>query len=1149
MITKSQNALKSCWLLCCFVLLSFAAFSQTPHITVTMTNCSATANTLSYDLMVVNDGTAALKMSQIQTGVLYPSNLMNGGVGTYTYVTGTSDIMQPALGGTPGGPGVLLGFPTVTNNVAKLNLRQIQLPIGSKAGAMDLPFGVSYRIGRFTLTNTVNWATGPANLTLALATIIGGTNMQSACYVGSNVASTALVSPAYPTPGTVGYGGVCALQLCCAPISSSTYVSICSSALPYSWNGTTITSAGTYNNTTPLTNSCGSDSTATVVLTVNSPSSSSTDVTICSNELPYSWNGTTITSAGTYANTTPLTNAAGCDSTATVVLTVNSTSSSSTNVTICEVDLPYSWNGTTITSAGTYANTTPLTNAAGCDSTATVVLTVNAASSSTTNVTTCTLPYNWNGNDYGAAGSYTIHIPNAAGCDSAATLVLTLSPFAVDTITGPTGACAYASVNPATQTTNLATYSVAATSATSYSWSVINKLPATALISFKNGTTNPTLVLAYGSTLTSATIQVVVSSSTCGGSFTRTLNVTKGLPVLGNIVGLANVCPNVGTNVPLTYSIAPVANALSYRWTLPTAGISNVVRAADSLSVSFTLDANFASFAAAQRTIKVKAISGCGNTADKSLILAPVVPAAPATLVGVTAACPYMTTESATFRCRKVANAISYDWTFPVGTINVTHPNGLGADDTVVTVQFDSLTFVGGQLGIDVVTARGVSSCGAGVVKASAVIKRAAPANAGVFLANPANPVDPTKPITDICLQLAGGSSNVAGTPIEYKIRKVVGATSYIWDVYSIVNAIRQTDGISYTHQNAPGVNDTAIIITFTNDVARTNTTISVKAANPCAPTGTGEKKLLVKPTMSATPGTITGAVNSCTSVANGTSERYTIRSVKLATSYEWDVQIGGVHTSLATITHPNGSGINDTVIDVTYDPAYLGGSVTVKSIRNCGISVAKTLAVSTKKIGFVGSLTGNQAPCVGAQAVYTCTTVPNASGYHWEVPINATIISHSGAVDGPLDTMITVQYPTTALLFKTGSVSVTANSLCGTAGAKKLAIAKGTTGCRPAAARGIASTESETATKLDVSIYPNPSRGNFNIAINSSDKVSAATMDITNEYGQSVYKRSANNNNGVVELKVNNNLANGIYMVTVTVGAERITKRLVINR
>ncbi|WP_165760246.1 hypothetical protein, partial [Niastella populi] len=65
-------------------------------------------------------------------------------------------------------------------------------------------------------------------------------------------------------------------------------------------------------------------------------------------------------------------------------------------------------NGNTYNAAGSYDIT--LTSAAGCDSIATLVLSVNPAVTSTTEVTICTnqLPYSWNGNTYNNAGSYDV---------------------------------------------------------------------------------------------------------------------------------------------------------------------------------------------------------------------------------------------------------------------------------------------------------------------------------------------------------------------------------------------------------------------------------------------------------------------------------------------------------------------------------------------------------------------------------------------------------------------------------------------------------------------------------------------------------------------------------------------------------------------
>ena len=187
--------------------------------------------------------------------------------------------------------------------------------------------------------------------------------------------------------------------------------------------------AGSYQFTT--TNAAGCDSVATLNLSVNATTTSTIDVTVCPNQLPYNWNGTDYNAAGSYQFTT--TNAAGCDSVATLNLSINATTTSTTDVTVCSNQLPYNWNGTDYNAAGIYQFTT--TNAAGCDSIATLNLTINATSASITDVTVCSnqLPYNWNGTDYNAGGSYTFTTTNAAGCDSVATLNLTINATTTST--------------------------------------------------------------------------------------------------------------------------------------------------------------------------------------------------------------------------------------------------------------------------------------------------------------------------------------------------------------------------------------------------------------------------------------------------------------------------------------------------------------------------------------------------------------------------------------------------------------------------------------------------------------------------------------------------------------------------------------------
>ena len=149
----------------------------------------------------------------------------------------------------------------------------------------------------------------------------------------------------------------------------------------------------------------------------DSPPTPSINITACDS---YNWNGTTYTASGVYSFTT--TNAAGCDSTATLNLTINNATSSTADVTACD---SYEWNGNTYTTSGSYSLST--TNSVGCDSTAILNLTINNANSSNTDITTCD-SYNWNGNTYSVSGAYTFSTTNSAGCDSTATLNLTITP-------------------------------------------------------------------------------------------------------------------------------------------------------------------------------------------------------------------------------------------------------------------------------------------------------------------------------------------------------------------------------------------------------------------------------------------------------------------------------------------------------------------------------------------------------------------------------------------------------------------------------------------------------------------------------------------------------------------------------------------------
>lgn len=171
---------------------------------------------------------------------------------------------------------------------------------------------------------------------------------------------------------------------------------------------------------------CSSLSRTPVTVTVNPTSASTTTLSNCAS---YTWtNGTTYTTSGMYTQT--LTNSFGCDSIATLDLTILDASASTTTISQCG---SYLWtNGSTYSTSGMYTQT--LTNSIGCDSIATLDLTILSPSASTTTIAMCDT-YTWtDGITYTTSGMYTQMLTNAIGCDSIATLDLTINSATAGTL-------------------------------------------------------------------------------------------------------------------------------------------------------------------------------------------------------------------------------------------------------------------------------------------------------------------------------------------------------------------------------------------------------------------------------------------------------------------------------------------------------------------------------------------------------------------------------------------------------------------------------------------------------------------------------------------------------------------------------------------
>ncbi len=163
----------------------------------------------------------------------------------------------------------------------------------------------------------------------------------------------------------------------------------------------------------------------TISTTINNTAliASSISDSICSNELPYVWEGNNYNASGIYIDTFIASN--NCDSVVTLTLTVLASSTNTFIDTNCD---SYLWpiNGDTYTSSGLYYDTA--LNSLGCQHINILNLVINASTSSSVAIT-ATGSYVWplNGITYSISGIYSHASLNSAGCNNNDTLDLTIN--------------------------------------------------------------------------------------------------------------------------------------------------------------------------------------------------------------------------------------------------------------------------------------------------------------------------------------------------------------------------------------------------------------------------------------------------------------------------------------------------------------------------------------------------------------------------------------------------------------------------------------------------------------------------------------------------------------------------------------------------
>gem|GEM_PF-826779 len=236
-------------------------------------------------------------------------------------------------------------------------------------------------------------------------------------------------------------------------------------------------------------------------------------------------------------------------------------------------------------------------------------------------------------------------------------------------------------VGPATQACpgDVHTYSVTGVSGLSYNWQV----PAGATIVNGEGSNGIEVIFPTG--FSSGRVRVRAENE-CGVSAFRSLTV-RGLPALpGAITGAANgACAG-----DYTYSVAAVATATGYNWTLPV-GWGVVSQANNSITVS--IPGNFVT-----GVLSVAASNICGVGATRNLTVNGR-PATPGAITGAASVCP--NSQEVGYSVVNVTG-FTYNWTLPTGASLAS-----GAGESAVFVNFGA---AGGSLRVSASNACGTSA-------------------------------------------------------------------------------------------------------------------------------------------------------------------------------------------------------------------------------------------------------------------------------------------------------------------------------------------------------------------------------------------------------------------------------------------------------
>jgi len=284
------------------------------------------------------------------------------------------------------------------------------------------------------------------------------------------------------------------------------------------------------------------------------------------------------------------------------------------------------------------------------------------------------------------------------------------------------------------------------------------------------------------------------------------------------------------------------------------------------------------------------------------------------------------------------------------------------------------------------------------------------------------------------------------------------------------------------------------------------NTTYYVRSMGSTCGTTVCQSIAVIVNSAPATPGTISG---STVGLCGATAAQYSVVPVSGATTYTWTAPTGAVITG--------GQGTN--VITVNFAGASnsscgTSSTISVKASNSCGTSSTKTLTIGLRPAKAT-AINGSATACKLSVVTYSVTPIAGATSYTWTVPTGWVIQAGQGTAN------VTIKTGTCS-----GSIGVTANSICGNNGSFTKSITL--SNCARYAEDNSASEEEITSVD-NISVYPNPGFGEYTIVTPSLDETSVVSVYAMD--GRLVSTLNVPAQSKTIELHLND-VAKGIYLV-----------------